>query len=78
MNEWKKRTDQEKKEKRERKEEREKQTKEKKQKGQQQKGETNLPKITKGAFFWVYSGIGIVGISQTIVHSQATLIPEWL
>ena len=28
----------------------------------------------KGAFIWVYSGIGIVGISQTIVRSQATLI----
>ena len=31
-----------------------------------------------GAFFWAYSGIGIVGISQTIVRSRATLIPEWL
>ena len=29
-------------------------------------------------FFWAYSGIGTVGISQTIVRSQATLIPEWL
>ena len=26
----------------------------------------------------VYCGIGIVGISQTIVPSPATLIPEWL
>ena len=34
--------------------------------------------LTKGTFFWAYSGIGIVGISQTIVRSQATLIPEWL
>ena len=34
--------------------------------------------VTKGAFFWAYSGIGIVGISQAIVRSQATLIPEWL
>ena len=25
-----------------------------------------------GAFFWAYSGIGIVGISQTIVRSRAT------
>ena len=32
----------------------------------------------KGAFFWAYSGIGIVGISQTIVPSRATLISEWL
>ena len=32
----------------------------------------------KGAFFWAYSGIGIVGISQTIVCSRATLIPECL
>ena len=34
--------------------------------------------VTKGAFFWSYSGIGIVGTSQTIVRSRATLIPEWL
>ena len=33
---------------------------------------------SKGTFFWAYSGIAIVGISQTIVCSQATLIPEWL
>ena len=33
---------------------------------------------TEGVFFWAYSGIGIVGISQTIVRSRATLIPEWL
>ena len=33
---------------------------------------------TKGGFFWAYSRIGIVGISQTIVRSRATLIPEWL
>ena len=32
----------------------------------------------KGAFFWAYSGIGIVGINQTIVRSLATLIPDWL
>ena len=33
----------------------------------------------KGTFFWAYSGIRIVGISQTaIVRSRATLIPEWL
>ena len=38
----------------------------------------NLAFGSKGAFFWAYSGIGIVGISQTIVHSRATLIPEWL
>ena len=30
--------------------------------------------MSKGAFFWAYSGIGIVGISQTIVHSRATLV----
>ena len=34
--------------------------------------------VIKGTFFWAYSGIGIVGIKQTIVCSQATLIPEWL
>ena len=28
--------------------------------------------------FLAYSGIGIVGISQIIVRSRATLIPEWL
>ena len=33
---------------------------------------------TWGVFFWAYSGIGIVGISQTVVRSRATLIPEWL
>ena len=33
---------------------------------------------TLGAFFWTYSGIGIVGISQAIVRSRVTLIPEWL
>ena len=27
-------------------------------------------------FFWAYSGIGTVGISQTIVPSLASLIPE--
>ena len=36
---------------------------------------TNL----QGVFFWAYSRIERVGISQTIiVHSRATLIPEWL
>ena len=34
--------------------------------------------VTLGAFFWAYSGIGIVGISQTVVRSWASLIPEWL
>ena len=34
--------------------------------------------FSKGAFFWAYSRIGIVGISQTIVRSRATLISEWL
>ena len=32
----------------------------------------------EGAFLWAYSGIGMVEISQTIVRSRATLIPEWL
>ena len=32
----------------------------------------------KGAFWGIYSGIEIVEISQTIVRSRATLIPEWL
>ena len=32
----------------------------------------------KGAFLGIYSGIEIIGISQTIVRSRATLIPEWL
>ena len=32
----------------------------------------------RGVFVWVYSGIGIVGTSQIIVRSRATLIPEWL
>ena len=32
----------------------------------------------KGAFFWAYSGIGILGISQKILRSLTTLIPEWL
>ena len=31
-----------------------------------------------GHVFGAYSGIGIVGISQTSVRSRATLIPEWL
>ena len=35
-------------------------------------------RLIKGTFFWACSGIGIVGISQTIVCSWATLIPEWL
>ena len=36
--------------------------------------------LSKGAFLLLlaYFGIGIVGISQTIIRSQATLIPEWL
>ena len=34
--------------------------------------------LSKGAFFWAYSGIGTVGISQTIARAGATLIPEWL
>ena len=34
--------------------------------------------LLSASFFWVYSRIGIVGISQTIVRSRATLIPEWL
>ena len=37
-----------------------------------------LLSLSESAFFWAYSGIGIVGISQTIVRSRATLIPEWL
>ena len=37
-----------------------------------------LRRHTKGTFFWAYSGIGLVRISQTIVPSRATLIPEWL
>ena len=36
------------------------------------------PENTKGMFFWGYSGIGVVGIHQTIVRSRVTLIPEWL
>ena len=30
------------------------------------------------SFVPVYSGIGIVGISQTVVRSWTTLIPEWM
>ena len=37
-----------------------------------------IKREAKGAFFWAYSAIGIVGLSQIIVHSRATLIPEWL
>ena len=33
---------------------------------------------SRDAFFGAYSGIGKVGISQTIVRSPATLIPERL
>ena len=36
----------------------------------------SLESNIKGAFFWAYSGIGIAGISQAIVRSQATLIPQ--
>ena len=34
--------------------------------------------ILLGRVLLAYSGIGIVGIHQTIVRSRVTLIPEWL
>ena len=38
--------------------------------------EVDVNNIFKGALLWAYSEIGIVGISQTILCSRATLTPE--